>query len=229
MDPNEELVGADLMEHRVRHSQIGISRALSALSPLKVDLDDVINVPPIGMNPGHEGIVTELHAVQSIHSLFFTFYWSIATVRPVCTNDIQCVCVCSFLIQPNGRILKKAGEKLKRLNDFYDNMDKKTRKESRAQIKTPLQQVRSVFPRRSHAHKSGASTMPHAHDMNPSIATSETAFGRYVQRRSIAEPNSRQATEGHTNFAWIDWENRIDVCAWRRTHTTYNEYENKKF
>lgn len=140
-----------------------------------------------------------------------------------------CVCVCSFLTQPNGRILKKAGEKLKRLNDFYDNMDKKTRKESRAQIKTPLQQVRSVFPRRSHAHKSGASTMPHAHDMNPSIATSETAFGRYVQRRSIAEPNSRQATEGHTNFAWIDWENRIDVCAWRRTHTTYNEYENKKF
>lgn len=65
MDPTEELVGADLMEHRVRHAKIGISRAISALSPLQVNLDEVSNVPPIGMNPGHEGIVDELHAVQS--------------------------------------------------------------------------------------------------------------------------------------------------------------------
>lgn len=52
MDPNEELVGADLMEHRIRHSKIGISRAISALSPLRINLDDVSGVPPIGMNPG---------------------------------------------------------------------------------------------------------------------------------------------------------------------------------
>lgn len=64
MDPNEELVGADLMEHRIRHSKIGISRAISALSPLRVNLDDIVNVPPIGMNPGHEGIVTELQEVN---------------------------------------------------------------------------------------------------------------------------------------------------------------------
>lgn len=63
MDPNEELVGADLMEHRIRHSKIGISRAISALSPLKIDLDDVAGVPPIGMNPGHEGMIDELQAV----------------------------------------------------------------------------------------------------------------------------------------------------------------------
>lgn len=64
MDPNEELVGADLMEHRIRHSKIGISRAISALSPLRVNLDDVSNVHPIGMNPGHEGIVDELQVVS---------------------------------------------------------------------------------------------------------------------------------------------------------------------
>lgn len=64
MDPNEELVGADLMEHRIRHSKIGISRAISALAPLRVNLDDVADIPPIGMNPGHEGIVDEL---QSVH------------------------------------------------------------------------------------------------------------------------------------------------------------------
>lgn len=79
MDPNEELVGADLMEHRIRHSKIGISRAISALSPLRVNLDDVASVPPIGMNPGHEGIVDELQAVifftsYSIH-IFYTIFW----------------------------------------------------------------------------------------------------------------------------------------------------------
>lgn len=63
MDPNEELVGADLMEHRIRHAKIGISRAISALSPLKIDLQDVSGVPPIGMNPGHEGVIDELQAV----------------------------------------------------------------------------------------------------------------------------------------------------------------------
>ncbi|XP_055639594.1 putative ammonium transporter 2 isoform X2 [Toxorhynchites rutilus septentrionalis] len=62
MDPNEELLGADLMEHRIRHSQIGISRALSALAPIKVDLDDVITADPIGRNPGHDQCVDEIRA-----------------------------------------------------------------------------------------------------------------------------------------------------------------------
>lgn len=70
MDPNEELVGADLMEHRIRHSKIGISRAISALSPLKIDLNDVAGVPPIGMNPGHEGMIDELQAVSVYISIF---------------------------------------------------------------------------------------------------------------------------------------------------------------
>lgn len=60
MDANEELLGADLMEHRIRHSQIGISRALSALAPLKIDLKDVISVPKIGVNPGHENALDEI-------------------------------------------------------------------------------------------------------------------------------------------------------------------------
>ncbi|XP_055598087.1 putative ammonium transporter 2 isoform X1 [Uranotaenia lowii] len=64
MDPNEELLGADLMEHRIRHSQIGISRALSALAPLKVDLDDAKTAPPIGRNPGHDQCVDEIRAAS---------------------------------------------------------------------------------------------------------------------------------------------------------------------
>lgn len=65
MDPNEELLGADLMEHRIRHNQIGISRAISALAPLKIDLDDIIDCPPIGLNPGHEKMLTKIRLANS--------------------------------------------------------------------------------------------------------------------------------------------------------------------
>lgn len=64
MDVNEELIGADLMEHRIRHANIGISRALSALAPLKVDLDDIAGVPVIGKNPKHEQVLDELQMVR---------------------------------------------------------------------------------------------------------------------------------------------------------------------
>lgn len=60
MDPNEELLGADLMEHRIRHSRIGLSRAISALSPLKIDLNEVAGISPIGQNPGHENMLDEI-------------------------------------------------------------------------------------------------------------------------------------------------------------------------
>lgn len=64
MEPDEELLGADLMEHRIRHSQIGLSRAISALAPLKVDLKDIAGIQPIGLNPGHEKSLNELKAAE---------------------------------------------------------------------------------------------------------------------------------------------------------------------
>lgn len=64
MDPNEELLGADLMEHRIRHSKIGISRALSALAPIKLDLAEITGIPPIGMNPRHEDMIDEIRLVS---------------------------------------------------------------------------------------------------------------------------------------------------------------------
>ncbi|XP_059612678.1 putative ammonium transporter 3 [Phlebotomus argentipes] len=64
MDPNEELLGADLMEHHVRHGQIGISRALSALAPLKADLGEVKEVNRIGLNPGHENYIDAIKMAE---------------------------------------------------------------------------------------------------------------------------------------------------------------------
>ncbi|KAK0175709.1 hypothetical protein PV327_009438 [Microctonus hyperodae] len=53
MNPQDELLGADLVEHRIKHTKIGVSRALSALRPFTghADLQQVIGV---GINPGHE-------------------------------------------------------------------------------------------------------------------------------------------------------------------------------
>lgn len=62
MDANEELLGADLMEHRIRHGQIGISRALSALAPLHLDISEAKDIPTVGVNPGHEKHLEEITA-----------------------------------------------------------------------------------------------------------------------------------------------------------------------
>ncbi|XP_017035778.1 putative ammonium transporter 2 [Drosophila kikkawai] len=64
MDPHEELLGADLTEHRIRHSQIGLSRAISALAPIKVDLKEIAGIQPIGINPGHERSIEQLRAAE---------------------------------------------------------------------------------------------------------------------------------------------------------------------
>lgn len=49
MSIHDELLGADLVEHRIRHSQIGISRAMSALRIL--EKHELANVHPVGINP----------------------------------------------------------------------------------------------------------------------------------------------------------------------------------
>lgn len=74
MDPNEELLGADLMEHRIRHSQIGLSRALSALQPLQIDLEQISGIPPIGMNPRHEEMLQEIRNANEKINQWHAYY-----------------------------------------------------------------------------------------------------------------------------------------------------------
>ncbi|XP_063706513.1 putative ammonium transporter 2 [Culicoides brevitarsis] len=64
MDPYEELLGADLCEHNIKHGHIGVSRALSALAPADLHLEQYANIPKVGFNPGHEGILGELYTVS---------------------------------------------------------------------------------------------------------------------------------------------------------------------
>lgn len=74
MDPNEELLGADLMEHRIRHSQIGLSRALSALQPLQVDLTSIVGIPPIGSNPRHDEMLMEIRQANDKLNQWHAYY-----------------------------------------------------------------------------------------------------------------------------------------------------------
>lgn len=59
MDPYEELLGADLTEHRIRHGQVGVSRAVSALRPYHRS-GSIEAVGGIGVNTGHNLVVEKL-------------------------------------------------------------------------------------------------------------------------------------------------------------------------
>lgn len=52
MDPYDELIGADLTEHHIRHSQVGVSRAVSALRPIYQAIADIKDIQNVGSNPG---------------------------------------------------------------------------------------------------------------------------------------------------------------------------------
>ncbi|KAM0737359.1 putative ammonium transporter 3 [Formica fusca] len=58
MSVYEEVLGADLVEHRIRHSKIGVSRAMSALRPFTME-KKLKNVYPVGINPGHDSFLAQ--------------------------------------------------------------------------------------------------------------------------------------------------------------------------
>ncbi|XP_072937578.1 putative ammonium transporter 2 [Epargyreus clarus] len=64
MDPYEELLGADLTEHKIRHGQVGVSRAVSALRPFHRS-NSIEDVGGIGVNTGHSLVVDKLHEIQA--------------------------------------------------------------------------------------------------------------------------------------------------------------------
>lgn len=72
MSANEELLGADLVEHKIRHTSIGISRALSALLPGNTELEEFTDVPQVGQNPGHLSIINDMRMVSVITKTYFT-------------------------------------------------------------------------------------------------------------------------------------------------------------
>jgi hypothetical protein len=52
MEAYNELLGADLTEHHIRHGQVGVSRAISALRPFYSATADLESIQHVGSNPG---------------------------------------------------------------------------------------------------------------------------------------------------------------------------------
>ncbi|XP_023952349.2 putative ammonium transporter 3 [Bicyclus anynana] len=67
MEPYEELLGADLTEHRIRHGQVGVSRTVSALRPYHRS-SSIEQVGSIGVNTGHSLVVDKLQEIQNKRS-----------------------------------------------------------------------------------------------------------------------------------------------------------------
>ncbi|KAJ0170283.1 hypothetical protein K1T71_014211 [Dendrolimus kikuchii] len=60
MDPYNELLGADLTEHRIRHGHVGVSRAVSALRPYHRS-NSINEIGSVGVNTGHSLVVDKIH------------------------------------------------------------------------------------------------------------------------------------------------------------------------
>lgn len=60
MDPYDELLGADLTEHRIRHGNVEISRAVSALRPFHKS-DSMEEIGNVGVNTGHCFVVDKIN------------------------------------------------------------------------------------------------------------------------------------------------------------------------
>ena len=59
MSEHEELLGADYMEHNVRHPGVGVTRAVSVLKSHEENVD--LQLVPVGKNKGRyiiSGIIT---------------------------------------------------------------------------------------------------------------------------------------------------------------------------
>ncbi|XP_034951880.1 putative ammonium transporter 3 [Chelonus insularis] len=68
MSECEELIGADLVEHRIRHTKIGVSRAISALRPFTAQ-KILEATPTVGLNPGHDTYLTTYRNNKRLNKL----------------------------------------------------------------------------------------------------------------------------------------------------------------
>ncbi|XP_043281268.1 putative ammonium transporter 3 isoform X2 [Venturia canescens] len=68
MESHDELLGADLTEHRIRHTQVGVSRAMSALRPFSRE-GILQGVMAVGINPGHDSYITKFNRTKKMQNL----------------------------------------------------------------------------------------------------------------------------------------------------------------
>ncbi|KAG8316750.1 Ammonium transporter [Homalodisca vitripennis] len=59
LSEHDELLGADLAEHRIKHRGVGVSHAVSQLFLTHPNTFNFQSIQNIGTNPGHEAYLSE--------------------------------------------------------------------------------------------------------------------------------------------------------------------------
>ncbi|KAG8035571.1 hypothetical protein G9C98_000999 [Cotesia typhae] len=88
MSMREELLGADLVEHKIKHSKIGVSRAMSALRPFTGEkkLTDILD---IGVNPGHDFFVNNYRKSKRMNNFIKIMARKKSNRSPLAVNTIN--------------------------------------------------------------------------------------------------------------------------------------------
>ncbi|VVC97341.1 unnamed protein product [Leptidea sinapis] len=149
MDPYEELLGADLCDHRIRHGKVGVSRAVSALRPFHRS-NSIEEVGGIGVNAGHNMIIdklTELKIKKNKRGPLKMFtnngFIEDSTVEPISYRN-------------NGFLNKRPGNPLNELHRAIDSMELELNGEKNAQTthaKKPNAQMINIEDFKGKRHK----------------------------------------------------------------------------
>ncbi|XP_044746207.1 putative ammonium transporter 2 [Coccinella septempunctata] len=100
MEVQDELLGADLTEHFVRHGNVGVSRALSALRSV-YDTSEIEKLNGIGYNPGHE------KNLEMVKKLAKTKKYRLSKILNDLTRNKKLGCNSPKSLIPRGRFRKK--------------------------------------------------------------------------------------------------------------------------
>lgn len=84
---HEELLGADLIEHCIHHKNVGVQEALVKLRPLHDELDEFLNIPEVGNNPGHEAFLRQMYTEASGQHFFFKNDFRLENLNIFATNE----------------------------------------------------------------------------------------------------------------------------------------------
>ncbi|GBP89904.1 Putative ammonium transporter 3 [Eumeta japonica] len=139
MDPYEELLGADLTEHRIRHGQVGVSRAVSALR-LYHRSGSVEDVGAIGVNTGHAIFVdriieARINGSKSKKRLSNAFQRFTNHIRATNDEDGERKDNYSFGQKSRGFLNKRPGNPTNGLHSTIDTITRELEREGRTRNK----------------------------------------------------------------------------------------------
>ncbi|XP_014363953.2 putative ammonium transporter 2 [Papilio machaon] len=200
MDPYNELLGADLTEHRIRHGQAGVSRAVSALRPFHRS-SSIEEVGNIGVNTGHSLIVDKLQEAKRKNKTSPTPTLQNYTNNAFETDNI------GQTFKNNGILNKRPGNPENDLHRALDNMaqeinDAKPKKGNEKKGQEEKTNVIRLVPEDIKGKKFKDLSVTELEELGEINASQDRFRHRYTEddyRDDISRSNT-----ANVNIKWID-------------------------